>query len=54
MEKKFLGVCAWVASKTDMDVAIIRVIWVVAALFFGTGILAYFVIFLLREFGVLD
>ena len=54
MEKKFLGVCAWVATKANADVAIIRLVWILAALLMGTGVLAYFVIFLLLKFGVLD
>ena len=54
MEKKLLGVCVWLSRKTNVDVAIVRLIWVIAALFFGTGILAYLVIFLLLEFGVLE
>lgn len=54
MEKKLLGVCLWLSEKTNSDVAIIRLIWVIAALFFGTGILAYLVIFLLIEFNVLE
>ena len=54
MDKKVLGVCAWIATKTDTDVAIIRIIFVAAVLFLGTGILAYLVIFLLRQFGILD
>lgn len=54
MEKKILGVCYWISLKTNVDVAIIRIIWVIAALFFGTGILAYLVIFLLLELGVLE
>ena len=54
MDKKFLGVCAWLSRKTGMDVAIVRLIWVIAVLFFGVGILAYFIIFLLLELGVLE
>lgn len=53
-EKKILGVCLWAAKKLNMDVSLVRVLWVLAAIFFGTGILAYLVIFLLLEFKVVE
>jgi phage shock protein PspC (stress-responsive transcriptional regulator) len=40
-DKKIAGVCAGLADYFDMDPTIIRVLWLVAVLCFGTGLLAY-------------
>ncbi len=42
-DRKICGVCGGIAEYLGIDPMIIRVIWAVAALFFGTGILAYLV-----------
>ena len=42
-DKKLAGVCAGLADYLNMDVTIIRLIWVLLVLFAGCGILAYIV-----------
>ena len=42
-EAKLLGVCAGLADYFDTDVTLIRLIWVILVLCFGTGILAYLI-----------
>lgn len=41
--KKIAGVCAGVAEYFDLDVTLIRLMWVLVALFGGCGFLAYFI-----------
>ncbi len=41
--KKIAGVCAGFARALDVDVTLIRVIWLVIALATGVGFLAYFI-----------
>jgi phage shock protein PspC (stress-responsive transcriptional regulator) len=38
---KLFGVCAGLADYLEVDVTIIRVIWAVVTLFYGTGLLLY-------------
>jgi phage shock protein C len=40
-DKKIAGVCAGVAEYFDLDVTLIRIIWLLVALFGGCGFLAY-------------
>lgn len=40
---KICGVCAGIAEYLNVDVTIIRLIWIILVFAFGTGILAYFV-----------
>lgn len=49
-EKKILGVCAWLADKYDMDVSLIRILFL-AALIFGLGspILVYLILYLVKD-----
>ncbi len=42
-DKKLDGVCAGIAEYFDVDPTIIRLVWALAVLFAGTGILAYIV-----------
>lgn len=42
-DKKIAGVCAGLADYFDMDPTIIRVLWLLAICFAGTGILAYLI-----------
>ena len=42
-DKKLDGVCAGIAEYLDMDPTIIRLLWVLATLFVGAGVLAYIV-----------
>ena len=41
--KKICGVCGGIAEYLNIDPTIIRVIWGVLALAYGTGILLYFI-----------
>ena len=41
--KKICGVCGGIAEYFDMDPTVIRLIWVLAVLFAGCGILAYII-----------
>lgn len=40
-DRKIGGVCGGLASYFDVDVTIIRIVWAVLILCYGTGILAY-------------
>lgn len=42
-DKKIAGVCAGFARYFDTDVTLMRVIWIVTALFTGVGFIAYLV-----------
>ena len=42
-DKKLAGVCAGVAKYLNMDPTVIRVIWVLLALFGSVGLLAYII-----------
>ena len=46
-DKKLAGVCAGLAKYFAIDVTLVRLIWVVAVLCAGTGILAYIICALL-------
>ena len=41
--KKLAGVCVGIAKYFDIDPVIVRLIWVIAVLCFGVGILAYII-----------
>ncbi len=42
-ERKIAGVCAGFAAYFDLDVTIVRVVWLIIALFGGGGVLAYII-----------
>ena len=42
-EKKLAGVCGGLATYLNVDVSVIRLIWVLSVLFAGCGLLAYIV-----------
>lgn len=42
-DKKVAGVCAGLANFFDLDVTLVRFMWLVAVLFGGTGLLAYII-----------
>lgn len=44
---KFAGVCGGLAEYLGLDSTIIRLIWLVAILCFGSGIVLYFILCLL-------
>lgn len=43
IDRKIAGVCAGVAEYFDLDVTLIRIVWLLLALFGGGGILAYII-----------
>ena len=45
IEKKFLGVCAWLADRFGLDVQGVRIVFVIATIFgFGSPVLLYFIL----------
>jgi len=42
-DRKIAGVCAGFAEYFDIDVTVVRVVWLIVALFGGGGILAYII-----------
>jgi phage shock protein PspC (stress-responsive transcriptional regulator) len=42
-DKKIAGVCGGLSQFTGIDVTIIRLVWALAVLFAGTGLLAYII-----------
>jgi phage shock protein C len=42
-ERKIAGVCAAIANYFDVDVTLVRVVWLVLVIFGGTGLLAYII-----------
>jgi phage shock protein C len=45
-DKKISGVCAGVATYLDLDVTLVRVLWVLAFLCGGTGLLLYVILWI--------
>lgn len=45
-DKKIGGVCAGLADYFDLDPTIVRVVWLLAVLLGGTGILAYLILWI--------
>ena len=41
--KKLDGVCAGIGEYLDVDPTLIRLVWILAALAFGSGLLAYLI-----------
>ena len=49
IEKKILGVCAWLSKKIELDVTGIRLLFVIATILgLGSPILIYFIIYLVK------
>jgi phage shock protein C len=46
-DRKIAGVCGGIAEYFGVDSTLIRVIWIIIALIAGSGILAYFIAWLL-------
>ncbi len=42
-DRKIAGVCAGVAEYFDLDVTLVRVVWLIVALFGGGGFIAYLI-----------
>ena len=48
-EKKVLGVCAWLAIKFNVDVTILRIIFIAATIIgVGSPLLIYFILYFLK------
>jgi phage shock protein C len=45
-DKKIGGVCAGIAEYFDLDPTIVRVLWLLAVLFAGTGLLIYLILWI--------
>ncbi len=45
-DKKVAGVCGGIAEFFGIDPTIIRVLWIICSLLFGSGILAYLICWL--------
>ncbi|HET7150525.1 MAG TPA: PspC domain-containing protein [Candidatus Acidoferrum sp.] len=45
-DKKIGGVCAGLADYFDLDPTLIRVLWLLAVLFAGCGLLAYIILWI--------
>lgn len=43
-----LGVCSWLSLKLGWDVKLIRIAFVIAALFFGTGVGLYLILWVVK------
>lgn len=43
VDRKIAGVCSGIANYFDLDVTLIRIIWVLVVLLGGTGLLAYII-----------
>ena len=41
--RKIAGVCGGIAEYLNMDPSVIRLLWVILSLFFGSGIIAYII-----------
>ncbi|MCL2522349.1 MAG: PspC domain-containing protein [Erysipelotrichales bacterium] len=42
-DRKIFGVCGGLAEYFNMDPTVMRLIWILLLLFFGTGLLAYII-----------
>tara|TARA_B100001778_G_C18354692_1_gene523622 strand:- start:497 stop:661 length:165 start_codon:yes stop_codon:yes gene_type:complete len=48
-DRKFLGVCIWLAIKFDIDVGGLRILFIAATILgFGSPIIIYFILYLLK------
>jgi len=45
-DKKIAGVCAGLADYFDLDPTLVRVVWLLAILFAGTGFLVYLILWI--------
>lgn len=43
-----LGVCAWLSKQFNIDATILRIIFVIAALGYGTGIGIYLILWVVK------
>ncbi len=45
-DKKIAGVCAGLADYFDLDPTLVRVVWLLAIFFAGTGVLIYLILWI--------
>lgn len=51
-KRKLLGVCAWLADKFEIDVSILRLVFVIASILgVGSPVLIYLILALVRPSG---
>lgn len=43
-EKMIFGVCGGIAEYLNMDVSLVRLLWILGGCIFGSGILAYIIV----------
>lgn len=49
IEPKLLGVCAWLAEKFEIDVTLVRILFVAAFILgFGSPVLIYLILYLVK------
>ena len=49
IERKILGVCAWLSDKFGLDVVGLRILFAAAAIFgFGSPVVIYFILYLIK------
>lgn len=53
-DKKIAGVCAGLADYFDLDPTIVRVVWLLAILFGGTGLLIYIILWIVLPVAPFD
>ena len=53
-DKKIGGVCAGLADYFDLDPTIVRVVWLLAVLVGGTGVLAYIILWIVLPLAPAD
>ncbi len=46
-DKKIAGVCGGLAEYFGIDSTVVRILWVLLSIFFGSGIIAYLIAWLL-------
>lgn len=46
--KIIFGVCAWLATKVNLDATLVRIGFVIFTLLGGAGVLAYFVLWIVK------
>ena len=51
-DRKIAGVCAGLADYFDLDATLIRILWLVAVLCAGTGLLAYIILWIVLPEGL--
>ena len=53
-DKKIGGVCAGLADYFDLDPTIVRIVWLLAIFFAGTGLLVYLVLWIALPLAPID